>query len=159
MDKEKEYIATIQLGKETDTLDLTGKIVKTSNLPSLSEKNILAVLKNFIGSIKQVPPMYSALKVNGQPLYKLARKGLTITRKKRYIKIYDIKLQSFTTEIIRIKIKCGRGTYIRSLGRDIAGKIGTVAHLKSLKRTRIGDYDKKATISIKEFPKWLSAKL
>ena len=92
MDKEKEYIATIRFGLETDTLDLTGKIVKTSKIPILSKNIILYVLKQFIGSLKQEPPMFSALKVNGQPLYKLARQGINIARKMRDVKIYNIQL-------------------------------------------------------------------
>ena len=91
-----------------------------------------------------MPPMYSALKQNGQPLYKLARRGITVNRKKRTVKIYDIKLQDFTADTINIKVKCGRGTYIRSLARDIAISLGTVGHVKTLKRTRIGDIDEKA---------------
>ena len=115
MDKEKEYIAKIQLGVETDTLDLTGNITKTAIIPDLSTKDITDIIKLFIGEIKQEPPMYSALKVNGQPLYKLARKGINIPRKKRIITIHDIQLIDFLKDIITLKVICGRGTYIRSL--------------------------------------------
>ena len=103
--------------------------------------------------------MYSALKYNGKPLYKLARKGITVDRKKREVKIYDIELINFSLDRINIKVNCGRGTYIRSLARDIAVNLGTVGHLKSLKRTCIGDYDEKACITIKEFPEWLFARI
>ena len=139
MDKEKEYIATIRFGLETDTLDLTGKIVKTSKIPILSKNIILYVLKQFIGSLKQEPPMFSALKVNGHPLYKFAREGIQIHRKLRDIKIYDIQLIDYDYKTMTIKIICGRGTYIRSLAKDISIKLDTVGHLLSLKRTRIGD--------------------
>ena len=159
MDQEKEYNAEIMLGSETDTLDITGIVVKTSQIPKINKQSILDVLFNFTGDIMQEPPMYSALKYNGKPLYKLARKEITVYRKKREVKIYSIELFDFSEDSINIKVKCGRGTYIRSLARDIALSLGTVGHLKSLKRTRIGDYDEKACITIKEFPEWLSARI
>ena len=159
MNKEKEYLAEITLGSETNTLDLTGDIVKTADIPNLNKQSIKKVLSVFLGEILQEPPMYSALKYNGQPLYKLARKGIKIYRKKRVVTIYDIKLQNFTVDSICIKVKCGRGTYIRSLARAIAIELGTVGHLKSLKRTRIGDIDENTCITIEEFPEWLSARI
>jgi len=159
MDQEKEYVSEIFLGSETDTLDITGKVVTTASIPKLNQQLIQDVLSDFIGDIMQEPPMYSALKYNGKPLYKLARKEITVCRKKRGVKIYDIELLDFRVDSINIKVKCGRGTYIRSLARDIAIRLGTVGCLKSLKRTRIGDYDKKVCIAIKEFPEWLSARI
>ena len=158
MDKEKEYIAKIYLGIETDTLDLTGNIVKTANIPDLSKEQIKSVLKIFIGDIKQEPPMFSALKVNGQPLYKSARKGINIPRKERIISIYDIELIDYSQDNLTLKVTCGRGTYIRSLAKDIANKLNTVGHLVALKRTRIGAYDKKNCIDIEDFSKWISAR-
>jgi len=157
MDKEKEYIADIRLGEETDTLDLTGKIVKRSSIPELTEEKILQVVNQFIGKIKQEPPMFSALKVNGQPLYKSARKGINIPRKKRLVRIYDINLISFNENTITLMVVCGRGTYIRSLAKDIARQLDTVGHLVSLKRTRIGEYEEKNCIDINDFPEWISA--
>ncbi len=102
--------------------------------------------------------MFSAIKVNGQPLYRFARKGINIPRKKRVISIHDIELIDFSKDIITIKVTCGRGTYIRSLAKDIAEKLNTVGHLALLKRTRIGEYDKKSCIEIEDFPKWISAR-
>ena len=159
MDKEKEYIADIHLGVETDTLDLTRNIVKTANIPYLSEKQIKSVLKIFVGDIKQEPPMFSALKVNGQPLYKSARKGINIPRKKRIISIYDIELIDYSQDKLMIKVICGRGTYIRSLAKDIAYKLNTVGHLAVLKRTRIGEYDEKNCIEVEGFSEWISARI
>ena len=159
MDKEKEYIADIQLGIETDTLDPTGNIVKTANIPGLSKEQIKMVLKIFIGNIKQEPPMFSALKVNGQPLYKSARRGINIPRKKRVISIHNIELIDFSKDIITIIVTCGRGTYIRSLAKDIAEKLNTVGHLAVLKRTRIGEYDKKNCIEVEDFSEWISARI
>ncbi|MBC8257189.1 MAG: tRNA pseudouridine(55) synthase TruB [Candidatus Marinimicrobia bacterium] len=158
MDKEKEYIAKIQLGVETETLDSTGKIEKSANIPRLSEELIKGVLNRFIGDILQEPPMYSALKVNGQPLYKYARKGIDVKREKRIVNINDITLIQFTQDSITIKVACGRGTYIRSLAKDIATELNTVGHLVKLVRTRIGEFDENNCIEVKDFPKWLSAR-
>ena len=156
MDKEKEYIAKIVLGYETDTLDLTGKIISSdANIPKHNKKKIADVLSKFKGNIMQEPPMYSALKLNGKPLYKLARQGIIVKRKKRKVKIYDIELLDSTRKELSIKVRCGRGTYIRSLAIDIAKELGTVGYLQSLTRTRIGEYDKDSCIKIKDFPKWL----
>ena len=102
--------------------------------------------------------MFSAIKVNGQPLYKSARRGINIPRKKRVISIHDIELIDFSKDIITIKVTCGRGTYIRSLAKDIAEKLNTVGHLAVLKRTRIGEYDKNNCIKIENFPEWISAR-
>ena len=109
MDKEKEYFAEIKLGVETETLDSTGKIIKTADVPHLTEKIINDVLNKFIGEIRQEPPMFSALKVNGQPLYKYARKGIDIPRKKRTVNIYDITLIQFSQDTITLKVTCGMG--------------------------------------------------
>ena len=158
MDKEKEYIAEIQLGIETETLDPTGKIVKTAEVPHLTEKIINDVLYKFIGEIRQEPPMFSALKVNGQPLYKYARKGINIPREKRTVNIYGITLIQFMQDSVTLKVICGRGTYIRSLAKDIAAELNTVGHLVKLVRTRIGEFDENNCIELKDFPEWLSAR-
>tara|TARA_B100001250_G_scaffold372806_1_gene358530 strand:+ start:230 stop:895 length:666 start_codon:yes stop_codon:yes gene_type:complete len=155
MDKEKEYLATIQLGVQTDTLDKTGNILNKTEIPLLSEDKIEKVLSQFIGEIRQMPPMYSALKVNGVPLYKYARKGVVFDRKKRVAKIYNINLITFTNDTIQIKVLCGRGTYIRTLGEDIAKMLGTAGHLIDLKRIRIGEYDQSKCIKLNKIPEWL----
>ena len=106
----------------------------------------------------QKPPMFSALKVDGQPLYKYARKGINIPRKKRVVSIYDIELIDFSKDIIKLKVTSGKGTYIRSLAKDIAIQLKTVGHLITLKRTRVGGYDKNNCIKVEDFPKWISAR-
>jgi len=159
MDKEKEYYAEIQLGVKTDTLDPTGIIIDQSDIPHLTENKIKKVLNKFVGKIEQVPPMYSALKVNGQPLYKSARKGISIKRKARTINVYEIFLINFTHDTISLKVTCGRGTYIRSLAKDIAIKLNTVGYLTKLIRTRIGEIDKNLCVELKDFPEWLSARI
>ena len=103
--------------------------------------------------------MFSALKFNGIPLYKLARKGIRIKRNKRMVNIYKINLNSFTTYSINITVQCGRGTYIRSLAKDIGIALGTAAYLNKLKRTRVGKIDQTSCLTINEFPEWLSTRI
>ena len=137
---DKTYLAELKLGELTDTGDLTGNIVSKSSIPELNKDNIEAVFKSFIGKQKQTPPMYSALKVNGKELYKYAREGQTIDRKEREIEIYELKLLSFTKDTITFIAKVSKGTYIRTLGEDIAKKLGTVGHLVKLTRLAVGPY-------------------
>ena len=139
---DKEYIAEIFLGAETDTYDRTGKI-KNSELKtvSLELEAIKNVINNFIGLQMQIPPMYSAKKINGQTLYKLARKGVEIKRMPNEINIYDIEILNYSYPIFKLKINCSSGTYIRSLAHDIGHVLGVGAYLKELTRTKIGKYD------------------
>lgn len=137
---DKEYIATLKLGKKTDSGDLTGNIIEEKDIPLLSKEKINEVLKSFLGKQSQVPPMYSALKVNGKELYKYAREGIEIERKRREIEIYSIDLISFNDDEIIFKAHVSKGTYIRTLGEDIAEKLGTVGHLEKLTRSKIGPY-------------------
>ena len=152
----KEYIGTIQLGIETDTLDSTGLKINEKPIPTLDENNILSVLNEFIGDGFQIPPMYSALKKNGTPLYKLARKGIVIEREPRPIHIYDIELLSFTENKITFRVECGKGTYIRTLAKDISEKLNTCGHLINLSRTKVGNYSEMDSIQIENLNEWLS---
>jgi tRNA pseudouridine55 synthase len=152
----KEYIGTIQLGIETDTLDSTGLKINEKPIPTLDENNILSVLNEFIGDGFQIPPMYSALKKNGTPLYKLARKGIVIEREPRPIHIYDIELLSFTENKITFRVECGKGTYIRTLAKDISEKLNTCGHLINLSRTKVGNYSEIDSIQIENLNEWLS---
>lgn len=150
--KDKTYIADIALGKYTDTLDITGKILfeEDVNLDSLDEENIKEVLKKFIGKIKQIPPIYSAIKYNGKKLYDIARKEKKseeeiqdiLNKKERAIEIYNIELLNIDKKNKRIclKIDCSSGTYIRSLARDIGEALGTCATIFNLRRTEIGNF-------------------
>ena len=122
MGLKKEYIATISLGFETDSLDLTGEVIKASKVPDIDEKLINKVLQKFQGKIKQTAPYFSALKLNGIPLYKYARNDIFIRKKTRDIEIYDIKLLDFNSNKIQIYVKCGRGTYIRSPSKRYSTK-------------------------------------
>ena len=138
-DSFKTYQASLSLGKSTTTGDLTGEIKEEKEVPNLSEKDVLEVLNSFIGESKQIPPMTSALHHEGKRLYDLSRKGIEIERKARTIVIKSIRLLSFDGKIVDFEVVCSRGTYVRTLGEDIAIKLGTVGHLMSLNRTAIGN--------------------
>ena len=137
---DKTYIATLKLGSKTNTGDLTGETMETKEIPELTKTKICEVLQGFLGKSTQIPPIFSALKVNGQPMYKYARKGIDIERKPREIEIFKIYLVSFEKDEITFLAKVSKGTYIRTLGEDIAEKLGTVGHLTKLTRTEIGPY-------------------
>lgn len=135
---DKTYIALIEFGSETDTLEPTGQVVKTGKIPTKEE--VESVLPKFLGEIDQIPPAYSALHVDGKRASDLMREGKSVELKPRKITISSIKLLDFTDKFARIEVSCSKGTYIRSLARDIALACGTVAHLKELKRTRVGPF-------------------
>ena len=151
---DKKYIVKLQLGTKTDTADSEGKIIEECavNNQLLNKENIEKVLKNFIGKQEQIPPIYSAIKVNGKKLYEYARKGQEIELKPRQIEIYDIKLIQYSVEEkqIEFEVFCGKGTYIRSLCEDIAKKFETVGYMKNLKRVQVGDFKIEDSITIDE---------
>lgn len=136
----KEYIATLVLGIKTDSGDNTGKVIKRLKPPKFEVLQLNDVIRSFIGKQTQIPPMHSAIKVNGQKLYELARKGKTIDREPRPIEIYDIKLIKYRGNTLTFKVNCTKGTYIRTLAEDLAKRLGCVGHLKNLERTAIGDF-------------------
>lgn len=136
-DKSKEYRAVMLLGKTTDTEDISGKILTEKNV-DIEEKELRDIIESFIGKYEQIPPMYSALKVNGQKLCDLARKGVEIERKPRPVEINEITIEKIDFPEVTMLIKCSKGTYIRSLCRDIGEKAGCGACMKSLVRTRVG---------------------
>jgi len=138
--QDKEYIATLKLGIKTSTLDLEGEVIDTKQVPPLNEQLIIETLNKFKGKIKQLPPMYSALKVNGQRLYDLARQGIEIERKEREVEIFDIQLISYKDDEIEFKVNCSKGTYIRTLGESISEELNTYGHLIKLIRTRVGNF-------------------
>ncbi|APC97197.1 tRNA pseudouridine(55) synthase TruB [Francisella frigiditurris] len=142
LDSDKEYMATIKLGVETDSGDTEGQIISESKqIPSLGESLIEKILSKFRGKIEQVPPMFSALKYNGQPLYKLARAGEKVEIKPRNINIYKLELKSFAEDNIKILVKCSKGTYIRSLAIDIGRELGCGGHLIELDRVASGPFN------------------
>lgn len=141
LDSTKRYQTTIHLGHSTTTGDVEGEVLLEQALPALTEDKIKQVLEKFVGDIQQVPPMYSALKKEGRPLYELARKGIEIEREARPIHIYVIELLSFTENSITLDVTCSKGTYIRVLGEDIAQALGTYGHLTYLHRIKTGHFD------------------
>jgi tRNA pseudouridine55 synthase len=147
-DSNKEYVATLKLGSRTDTHDIEGHVVEDKAIPTLTLEEVETVLKSFIGEQYQTPPMYSAKKVNGQRLYKLARKNIEIEREPCLIKIVDIELIHFNSPVIEFSVTCSKGTYIRVLGSDIANQLGTVGHLIALKRKKVGEYAIDETIQM-----------
>ena len=141
LDSTKRYQNTIHLGHSTTTGDVEGEVLLEQAVPALTEDQIKQVLEKFVGDIQQVPPMYSALKKEGRPLYELARKGIEIEREARPIHIYAIELLSFTENSITLEVTCSKGTYIRVLGEDIAQALGTYGHLTYLHRIKTGHFD------------------
>ncbi|MEY3792250.1 MAG: tRNA pseudouridine synthase [Pseudomonadota bacterium] len=147
LDAHKSYIATIQLGITTSTGDQEGEVISEKEVV-LNEAQLKDTLKKFIGDTTQIPPMYSALKFEGRPLYEYAREGIEIERKSRQIKIFDIKLINIEKSIITIEVLCSKGTYIRTLAEDIGQTMGCGAHLKGLERTQTGNFQLSEALSI-----------
>lgn len=141
LDSDKRYTCTVQLGATTTTGDREGEILSTREIPHLSKQQILNTLKQFTGEIQQIPPMYSALKHNGQPLYKLARQGIEIERKARTVQIRQLKLLTHDSDSMTLDVLCSKGTYIRTLAQDIGALLGCGAHLSSLRRTAVEPFD------------------
>ncbi len=150
---DKEYIATIKLGEKTDTGDITGNVLKTEKVNEYSPMQITSVLKSFEGKQEQVPPMYSAIKVEGKKLYEYARKGQVVDVKPRLIEIYEVELLNFDKKTIKFRVKCSKGTYIRSLCEDIAKKLGTIGTMQELQRTQVGEFKIENSIELEEIDK------
>jgi tRNA pseudouridine55 synthase len=138
LDADKTYEAEIRLGVSTDSGDAEGTVTATAEV-NVTEADIGRVLPQFTGNILQVPPMHSALKRDGRPLYELARQGITVDREARPVTIHAIELLAFAGDTLRISVSCSKGTYIRVLAQDIGDVLGCGAHLTALRRTRVGD--------------------
>ena len=132
---DKEYEGTIELGKVTDTQDADGEVMETRPVPPLSEADVLTAVKTFLGDQYQMPPMYSAIKIAGVPLYKSARKGEEIEREPRFIRVMSWDVLRFATPQIDFRLSCTKGTYVRTLAHDLGAKLGCGAHLSALRRT------------------------
>lgn len=140
MDMQKQYKVKIKLGEKTDTYDAEGRTIAKKDISYLSEADLFDAVRSFKGPIKQKPPMYSAIKIDGNTLYKLARKGIEIERPDRAVHIYDIEITSIDMPYLDVAISCSKGTYIRSLCDDIGIKLGTGAHMARLERTAVGEF-------------------
>ena len=136
-DKNKTYEAVLLLGKTTDTQDITGEVLEEKSTEALTEEKVREAIEGFIGDYEQIPPMYSALKVNGKKLYELAREGKVIERKARPVKILDIQILEIDLPKVRMEVSCSKGTYIRTLCHDIGEKLGCGGCMESLMRTRV----------------------
>lgn len=153
MDGDKEYEFWLKFGATTDTLDCDGKIIAESDkIPTKGE--IEGVLSQFVGEIIQVPPIYSAIKINGQRAYDLARKGENAEIPERKIEIYSLDLLDMPeSNVVHCRVRCSKGTYVRTLGADIAKKLGTLGYLQALRRTKCGVFDISSTILLENLEK------
>ena len=139
-DKEKTYEAVMRLGVVTDTQDMSGTVLSQTAELHVTEEELRAVIESFVGDYMQVPPMYSALKVNGKKLYELAREGKTVERKPRPVHFYEIEILEIDLPLVRFRVTCSKGTYIRTLCHDIGEKLGCGAAMETLLRTKVGRF-------------------
>lgn len=141
IEHDKTYIATIKLGEKTDTGDSEGQVIEEKLVPTdLKKEDINNALQSFLGKQKQVPPMYSAIKINGKKLYEYAREGKEVKLEAREIEIYKIQLLEYKNSKIKFEVECSKGTYIRTLCEDIAKKLGTVGYMEELQRTKVNNF-------------------
>jgi tRNA pseudouridine55 synthase len=148
MDATKVYRAEVELGTATDTHDASGQVTQQGEISGINLDRLESVLDSFTGIIHQTPPMYSAVKYQGKPLYKLAREGITVERESRPVKIYDLQILDWQSPFVTLEIVCSKGTYIRSLAHDLGQLLGCGAHLKSLVRLRCGPFTLEDSISV-----------
>lgn len=147
----KTYVADFQLGVESSTEDKYGQLNEIADAPELNLPTLQAVLPGFVGHIQQVPPAFSALKLGGKPAYHLARQGAKVELDARHVTIYELEVLEFDYPDFKLRIQCGSGTYVRSLGRDIARRLGTAAIMTKLIRTAVGDFAIDDAVSIEVF--------
>lgn len=152
LDDDKEYLATVQFGKDTDTYDLDGTVTKTYN-QKITQADLISILDDFRGEIEQLPPIYSAIKVNGKKLYEYARKGEEVEIKPRKVFISKLELENFDFEKqeAKILVGCSKGTYIRSIAYDIGQKLNCGGYLTALERTKAGRFNREHSIPLENF--------
>lgn len=150
LDSDKTYLATVRLGLRTATGDAEGEVLDRQPV-EVDEARLSAALGRFRGPIRQVPPMYSALKRDGRPLYELARAGQTVEREARAVTIHELVLEGREGDLIHLRVRCSKGTYIRQLAEDLGLALGTVAHLAALRRTAAGDYTLEQAVGLERF--------
>jgi tRNA pseudouridine55 synthase len=156
LDLPKTYVATVRLGLSTDTYDAEGTVTAEADPSEITEAAIREVLPRFVGELEQLPPAHSALKVAGQPAYKLARRGGQPQLKPRRVSIYGIELLGFEPPHLTLEVHCGRGVYIRSLAHDLGRQLGCGGHVSALQRTRIGHFALADALAVKELPQALA---
>lgn len=150
MDSAKKYRADIELGITTDTYDAAGTVDKRADISVITREQLEEVLNNFRGKILQTPPMYSALKYHGKPLYELARAGITVKRQQREVEIYSLEVMEWQPPLVTIEVVCSRGTYIRSLAHDIGQALGCGAIVRNLVRLKCGTFEINDAVSLDE---------
>jgi tRNA pseudouridine55 synthase len=150
MSLDKEYVGTISLGKVTTTQDAEGEMLETRPVPPFTEAEIVATMKTFIGDQYQTPPMFSAIKIDGVPLYKKARQGEEVEREPRFIRIASFDLTRFASPDIDFVVRCSKGTYVRTLAHDLGQKLGCGAHLSKLRRTATGKFTISQCLTMEE---------
>lgn len=151
-DKDKTYVAELLLGVETDTLDTSGTVLAQHDV-KVTEEEAAAAVHSFLGSYDQVPPMYSALKVGGKKLYELARAGVEVERKARTVHIHDIRILEIELPVIRFEVSCSKGTYVRSLCKDIGDKLGCGGCMRSLLRTKVERFTIENSLRLEQIEK------
>nr|WP_304954776.1 tRNA pseudouridine(55) synthase TruB [uncultured Acetatifactor sp.] len=152
-DKDKEYVAELLLGVETDTQDVTGQVLARRPV-EVPEDRIRSIAASFVGEYLQVPPMYSALKVDGKKLYELARAGKEVERKARPVNIYELELLECSFPIVRMRVVCSKGTYIRTLCADMGERLGCGGTMQSLRRTRAGRFSLEDACTLGRLQQW-----
>jgi tRNA pseudouridine55 synthase len=150
LEADKAYTVTAKLGVETETGDMEGKIVTEKPVEKFSKSDLTKTLNSFVGKIEQLPSMYSAIKHNGEPLYKLARKGITVERQKRAITVYSLELLDFGKDFFSIKVHCSKGTYIRTLVEDIGKAMGAGAHVTTLRRLSVANFKESELVTMEQ---------
>ena len=148
LDSDKRYAAGIKLGVRTDSGDSDGEVIERHDASAITTEQIVAVLESFKGEIEQVPPMYSAIKVDGVPLYKMARKGVEVEREPRKVTVYSLALLAHRGDELDVDISCSKGTYIRTIADDLGQSLGCGAHIISLRRTGAGNFDEQRSVTI-----------
>ena len=150
LDSEKTYEARARTGIATETGDIEGEVVREEDIPELDAKKIEKAMAAFRGTIEQVPPMYSALKHKGQPLYKLAREGKTVERAPRTVTIHELECLAWEAPDLVFRARCSKGTYIRTLAEDLAKTLGSCAHLRALRRTEVSPFSKTGMVTLED---------
>ena len=150
LDADKKYWAQVRLGITTETADADGEVIAQADTSGITESQVTAALETFVGEIEQIPSMYSALKHQGQPLYKLARQGIEVERAPRRISIYSAELLQFSEASIELRVHCSKGTYIRSLAEDLGAALGCGGHVSALRRLAAGPYEEVQATTLDE---------
>jgi len=150
LDADKYYRVLVRLGVKTTTGDAEGDVIDIRPVRRISDGELNKVLSEFAGPIEQIPPMHSAVKQNGQPLYKLAHKGIVVERKSRMVVIKDLKVLQFNDDLLEIEVHCSKGTYVRSLAEDIGEKLGCGGHITGLRRLAVGLFDANRMVTLDE---------